>query len=145
MKAKKFISIIASLTIACSAFSAMSANVNARVVDPGIGVAQPNYSNAENVNSTLSISGKTATCTSDAKGKSGVTKIVATQYLEKKWPNAWLPVETWKKTVNSKSLSMTNTKSDLSSATYRVKTVFNVYKGDTYETITDISDSSAVK
>lgn len=140
---KKVISMIASLAIAVSTFSAMAVNVNAKVVDPGIDVAQPYYTYASRADSRISISGKTGTCTSICNG-SDVTKIEATQFIERKMPSYYLPLEMWTKTVNGNSLTMTNSRSSLVSDTYRCRTVFKVYKGSSYETFSEISPTAKV-
>lgn len=90
---------------------------------------QPRYAYTTSTTSTLIISGTTATCTSSAKGKTGVTKIEATQYLEKKISkDTWSSIDHWYASVDGNILEgMTNTKSDLSSGTYRLRTVFVVY------------------
>ena len=77
--------------------------------------------------SYLSINGKTAHCKSEAKGMEEVTKIEATQYLEKKTLWWWDPVDDWSLSVNGNNLEMTNYKSELGSGTYRLRTVFTVY------------------
>ncbi len=93
---------------------------------------QPRYAYTTSTTSTLIISGTTATCTSSAKGKTGVTKIEATQYLEKKISeDEWESIDHWHASVNGNILEgMTNTKSNLSSGTYRLRTVFVVYMGN---------------
>ncbi len=96
---------------------------------------QPRYAYTTSTTSTLIISGTTATCTSSAKGKTGVTKIEATQYLEKKISeDEWESIDHWHASVNGNILEgMTNTKSNLSSGTYRLRTVFVVYMGNSCE------------
>lgn len=94
---------------------------------PGDSVAQPLYAYTKSVRSNLSISGTTATCTSTVNGAANVTKIVATQYLQKKVLWWWTEVDHWPKTVNGNYLSMTNTKTGLDSGTYRVVVEATVY------------------
>ena len=68
-----------------------------------------------------------------------MTKIEATQYLEKKVLLWWSEVDSWNKTVNSNSLNMSNTKYNVGSGTYRLRTVFKVYSGSNSEEIEKIS------
>lgn len=51
-------------------------------------------------------------------------------------------MDSWSKTSTSSSLSMSNSKSDLDSGTYRVRTVFTVYVGSASE---EIETTSAEK
>lgn len=79
--------------------------------------------------SMLSISGTTATCFSKYLDGVSVAKVTITQSLEKHsflW--SWDTVGgSWSKTdTNAVSVTFTNTKSGLSSGTYRVKSVFTV-------------------
>lgn len=97
--------------------------------------------------SELSISGTTATCTSKVTGYSGITtKIVITQTLQKKNSSGkWEKVTSWETTVNSFKASVTNYAYNLSKGTYRLKSVFKVYSGSDYETITKYSSEKTVK
>ena len=99
------------------------------------------YAYAASVSSRLSISGQTATCISTAVGNSTVTKITAVQYLEKKSGSKWYSVtdEPWSASANNYTLTVSNSKSSLSSGTYRLRTVFTVYSGSDSETIEKIS------
>ncbi len=96
--------------------------------------------------SKLSISNKTASCKSVLTGLSTATKITATQYLEKKNGSKWGAVSggTWSDSTNKNSLTMSNSKSDLSSGTYRLRTVFKVYSGVSYETFEKTSSEVTV-
>lgn len=97
--------------------------------------------------SELSISGTTATCTSKVTGYPGVTtKIVITQTLQKKNSSGeWEKVTSWEKTVDGFTASVTNYAYNLSKGTYRLKSVFKVYSGSDYETITKYSSEKTVK
>jgi hypothetical protein len=101
------------------------------------------YENTSYVNSKLTISTKLGTCKSIITGRSGVSKIVITQKLQIKSSDTWKNVDTWTKTFSSSSATYTNTKSSLSSGTYRTRTVAKVYKGSKYETVS--ANSSTVK
>ena len=80
--------------------------------------------------SSLSISTTTATCKSSyVESNASVSSIKAEQTLEKKnlfGGYSAVSGASWTKTVNSKNLSMTNTQTNLSSGTYRLKTLFTV-------------------
>ena len=97
--------------------------------------------------STLTISGTTATCTSDATGYLGeTTKIVIDQILEQKGSgDTWSYVNSWSKTGIGHKGSATNYEYSLSKGkTYRLKTTFTVYCGTKYETIEKISSEKKV-
>ena len=96
--------------------------------------------------STLTISGTKATCVSKATGYSGeTTKIVMEQTLQKKTSSGgWSEVASWSETDTGYIGSATNTKSSLSSGTYRLKTVFTVYAGNDYEVLTKYSAEKTV-
>lgn len=77
----------------------------------------------------LIVSGKTAECVSKyLAGDSNVTKVVMTQSLEKQgffW--TWSKIDgEWTKSSDGSSMVLTNTVDELSTGTYRVKTVFTV-------------------
>lgn len=104
--------------------------------------AAPRYAYTTSVTSTLSVSSNTAYCKSTLRGDSTVTKIEAVQYLEKKNGTKWQTVSggTWNDSANSRYLTVSNSKSGLSSGTYRVRAVFTVYSGTSYETVEKISN-----
>lgn len=120
-------------------------NVYAVSEEPIFGGAEisPCYLYITNLSSDLTIKSKSATCKSTVLAKSGVTKIVVTQKLQKKSNDKWSAIATWSKTFTSYSLVYTNTKSSLSSGTYRTRTIAKVYKGSNYEKIT--KNSTTVK
>lgn len=105
------------------------------------GTLTPRYMYTSSIRSSLTISGSTATCTSEVKGYLGeTTKIVIEQVLEKEVsPDNWDEVDSWTNTVNSYRSSFTNTKTGLSSGTYRVTTISKVYVGESFEQITTYS------
>lgn len=101
---------------------------------------------AKSYTSDLSISGTTATCTSRASGDD-VKSITATQTLQKKSGSNWVAVSgaNWTKTVSISMLTMSNTKTGLSSGTYRLKTVFKFTNtSGQSETITVYSDEKEI-
>ena len=77
--------------------------------------------------SSLSVSGYTATCVSYGASVEAST-ITVTQTLEKYsgWLWFWDPVATWNKTEYGDSVSAYNRRGGLSSGTYRLCSVFTV-------------------
>lgn len=96
--------------------------------------------------STLTISGTTATCDSNATGYYGeTTKIAISQTLQKKTSDGkWEYVDSWSETDQGYKGSATNYKYNLSSGTYRLKSVFTVYAGNDSETIEKCSFEKTV-
>lgn len=139
---RKVISLLMSLLMCFS----LSVTASAQTVPTSI--VQPYYEKAFEAKSMLSISGTTATCESSARGDSDVTKIVAVQTLEKQgflWIWGTYDGTTWTKTVYSNTITMSNTKTGLSSGKYRLKTVFTLTdKNGKTETITVYSDEKSV-
>ena len=139
---KKVFSILAILLFCFS----LPMKASARTVPTSI--AQPYYEKAGDAKSNLYIDGTTATYKSDVMGDSDVVKIVAEQYLPKQgflWIWTTYDGAEWTKTVYSNTLTMSNTKTGLSSGKYRLKTVFTLTdkQGET-ETITVYSDEKSV-
>lgn len=112
-----------------------SAGVNAAEVNSEDNQIAPCYTYTGDVTSTLSINSKTATCNSYVTGLSGTTKIVVIQRLQKKIDGVWTTVARWEKTFTSKNAAYTNTKSSLSSGTYRNRTFADVYAGSNSERV----------
>lgn len=81
------------------------------------------------ITSTLTISSNTAYCKSSAAANSTVTKIEGTQYLEKKSGDNWVTVKDckWSDSEDMNYLTLSNSKSNLGSGTYRVRAVFTAY------------------
>lgn len=96
------------------------------------------YEYTQSANTFLNISSSIATCKFTFLGYSQVTKVVITMTLQQKTLFWWSTEETWTTTVYKEYASFTKTTS-VDSGTYRVKTVFTVYSGTDYETITDYS------
>lgn len=76
--------------------------------------------------SYLSLNGTTATCKSTFPTEPTVKSITITQTLEKSTLWWWDEINTWERTFNQSSATYTNSRSSLSSGTYRVKSVFTV-------------------
>lgn len=108
--------------------------------------ASPNWSYTNKCSHVFTVSGKTATVTSTCIGYSNITtKIFIIQVLEKKnSAGEWKNYAVWSTTIFNYAGSLTNTKSNLESGTYRLRTVFYVYSGSKYETITKYSASKTV-
>lgn len=139
---KKVFSVLAILLLCFS----LPVKASASVVS--VPVVQPYYEKAANASSELFISGTTATCQSSLRGYPDVVEITAVQTLEKQgflWIWSTYDNTTWSKTVNSSMLTMSNTKTGLSSGKYRLKTVFTLTdKQGKTETITIYSDERSV-
>ena len=136
---KKLICFLLTFVVSMSVFATMSVsayNEQDTVITESV---QPRYAYAESIYSYISINNGKATCTSRVTGMSAVTKIEATQYLEKKVNSSWEEVDHWDQTSYTKTLYMSNSKSNLDSGTYRVRTVATVYSGTDYEIVEDIS------
>ncbi len=97
------------------------------------------YAYTTSVTSTLNISNGTAYCKSSAKGNSTVTQIDGIQYLEKKNGDKWEVVDSWNDSSSRNSLNMNNSKDNIGSGTFRVRTVFTVYSGSSSEVVEKIS------
>lgn len=139
---KKVFSILAILLLC------FSLPVEASASTVTLAVVQPYYENANDARLEFSISGTTATFKSRVKGNSDVVKITAEQYLQKQgflWIWSTYDGAEWTKTVYSNTLTMSNTKTGLSSGKYRLKTIFTLTdkQGET-ETITVYSDEKSV-
>ncbi len=68
-----------------------------------------------------------------------VTQIDGIQYLEKQNGKNWDTVDSWSDSSKSNSLTMNNSKDNIGSGTYRVRTVFTVYSGSSSEVVEKIS------
>ncbi len=139
---RKVISLLMSLMMCFS----LPATASAQTVS--LGIVQPYYEKAYNAWTELSINGTTADLASNVRGYSDVVKITAEQSLQKQgflWIWSTYDGAEWTKTVYINTLTMSNTKTGLSSGKYRLKTVFKLTdsQGET-ETITVYSDEKSV-
>lgn len=145
MKFKKILAIV--LTALCL-FATVGTVACADAVSNPDDVISPAYEYADSVSSRLYISEQTATCRSDADG-CNVVSITVEQTLEKHsgWFWIWNSVDgaSWTKTVSTNTIRLSNTKTGLSSGTYRLKSVFTLTSssGKT-ETITVYSDEKKI-
>lgn len=142
---KKIMTTLLTAIILCMSFSvSASAETTALFADD----VAPAYEIAYNVTSSLSISGNTAYCTSKSDGINAVS-ITVVQKLEKYsgWFAIWNAVDgaSWTETFNNNTIYVANTKSGLSSGTYRLKSVFTLKaaNGKT-ETITVYSEEKTI-
>lgn len=139
---KKITAMILSVFLALSLFV-----VPAYAAEFNSGTASPAYEIGLNPTSDLTISGTTVTCFSRIISQSNV-KITAEQTLEKYWGLwFWTSVDgaSWTKTVNSNSITMSNTKSGLANGKYRLKTVFTLTNSSgKSETITVYSSEKKI-
>ena len=119
---------------------------NAAAAEP-YSIVSPLYEIAGDTYSDLYINGASATCSSNIQ-KSSAVKITAEQYLQKQgflWIWGTYGGAEWTKTVNTNTISMSNSKSGLESGKYRLKTVFTLTdKNGKTETITVYSDEKTV-
>lgn len=116
--------------------------------NPSIAIVSPLYDIANHATSDLVIVGTKAEYRSYALGNNAVT-ITVEQTLQKYsgWFWIWNNVDgaSWSKTVNGSSVSLSNTKSGLTSGKYRLKSVFTLTdKNGKTETITVYSDEKNV-
>lgn len=112
------------------------------------GEISPAYEIAQTVNSSLSINGTKATCTSTAYSDS-CASISVTHTLQKYsgWFWIWNDADnaSWSKTVNVNTICLVSTQNGLSSGKYRLKSVFSLTdKQGKTETITVYSDEKSV-
>lgn len=112
----------------------------------GKNTISPYYLYTYSVESNLTIVGDTAYCRSIIKGGSAVTQIDTTQYLEKKNGRKWEVVSngTWSDSKKEKSLTLSNSMSNLNSGTYRVRTVATVYSNNESELVEKTSEEVTV-
>ncbi|MCM1062684.1 MAG: hypothetical protein NC177_17055 [Ruminococcus flavefaciens] len=102
------------------------------------------YAHTTSVTSNLTISNGTAYCKSSAQGDSTVTQIDGIQYLEKKNGDDWNIVDSWSDSAKGNYLTMSNSKDNIGSGTFRVRTVFTVYSGSSSEVVEKISKEKTV-
>ena len=134
---KKLLSLLTTVVLMlCFSVSAFALEEEPPVPDDPV---EP-YMYTQAITSSLSISGNTATCVSQVIGKPGqVTLITITQKLQKKSGSDWTTVATWTKSYPPNTAVYINTKSGLSSGTYRVFTSAAVYHNTFPEFVTAYS------
>lgn len=136
---RKLICFMLTFVLSMSAFAVVSVSAYSEQDTVITDIVQPRYAYTESIYTYLSINNGKAICTSIVTGIPTVTKIEATQYLEKKVLWWWEEVDHWDKTVNGDNLYMSNSKENLDDGTYRVRTIATVYYGTDYEIVEDMS------
>lgn len=141
---KKIVTILISVMLIMMSVTYIS--VSAKNLDFGSNEITPFYLYTYKATSDLSVSGNNVQCDSMLMGYPDATKVNATQYLQKKNSTDWETVYngTWSSSSNGNYLVMTNSKSNLSSGTYRLKTIFVVFSGNEYEMITAYSSEKTI-
>ena len=146
----RFRQIVASAFTAAWLCTCFTTTVSAKTVSTFslVNSASPLYDIADCAYSELNIVGTKAECVSKASGDN-TAKISVEQTLQKYsgWFWIWDDVDgaLWTRTENMSSVRLSNTKSDLTSGTYRVKSVFTLTdKNGKTETITVYSDEQNV-
>ncbi len=137
---KKFVSCLAAVLMCCLIGGL---TLSAAVIPDG-GIASPCYSYTDRLTTTLSISNGKASCRTTIYGISGTTtKIVVTQYLEKKNGKSWDEVTSWTDTFNSWWCNDTNSYTVTESGTYRLRSEATVYSGSKSEDV-DITSTEQI-
>lgn len=147
MHLKKLIASLGAVMLLCLNFSVVSYADTITVTSLENYGISPAYEIANSCTSDLDIVNGTAYCTSIASGTDAVT-ITVTHTLEKYWGLwIWENVKgaTWTRTAYIGTVCLYNTKSDLKSGTYRVKSTFVLTDEDgESETITIYSNECKV-
>lgn len=142
---KRIFAVLISGIVLCTSMTASAyAETTSSYVDSSV---SPAYEIANKAQSELSISGRTAYCTSSASGIDTVS-ITVEQTLQKQgflWLWYEVPDASWTTTVDGNIISVDNIKDDLSDGKYRLKSVFTLTDstGET-ETITIYSAEKTV-
>lgn len=142
---KKFLAGI--LALACCLGTSAVALAKAPDVPNPPQIVSPRYATTNTVYSELSLSGSTATLTSRVDCKSGTTKVVITQVLQKKSGSGYSDVsgKSWTKTETKKAFSFKNTSSVSKGQTYRVKTTAKITGSGGTDTVTKYSAAVTCK
>lgn len=147
MHLKKLIASLGVAVLLCFNFSVVSYADTTTVTSLGNYGISPAYEIANSCTSDLDIVNGTAYCTSIASGTDAVT-ITVTHTLQKHWGLwIWESVKgaTWTRTADIGSVCLNNTKSNLKSGTYRVKSTFVLTdENGKSETITIYSNEQKV-
>lgn len=147
MHLKKLIASLGAVVLLCLNFSVVSYADTITVTSLGNYGISPAYEIANSCTSDLDIVNGTAYCTSIASGTDAVT-ITVTHTLQKYW-GLWIRESvkgaTWTRTADIGSVCLNNTKSNLKSGTYRVKSTFVLTnENGKSETITIYSNEQKV-
>lgn len=110
-------------------------------------VIAPRLDSGNTVQSELTISGQSASLASTVYGKTGTTKIVVTQVLQKKSGSRYSDVsgKSWTKTDSKKSLRVSNSCTVDKGVTYRMKTTAKITGSNGTDTVTKYSTAVTCK
>ncbi len=137
---KKVSAILTGLVLSVSCFCGMSAS--AAQIESDVSLLAE-Y--ARNYNSNLTITGTTATCSSSVIGYSSVTSIVINQTLQKQLSSGtWQFIEHWNGSFTGTTATMTNTRANLASGTYRIYTQITLITENDFEVLTKYSESKTL-
>lgn len=94
---------------------------------------------------SISVSGTTATCVTEISGKSSVSQVSINQTLQRKDSSGrWQYITNWNKTYTSSYGKSQNSKSSLSSGTYRQMSQIVLLVGTTLEHFTLYSEEVTI-
>lgn len=138
---KRIMALLCSFTLLGS--FAVAEYANAAVIQP----VSPAYSYTYSCSSDLYASGSTITCESTLCGYSGTTtKIEVFQTLQMlNSYGTWNDMCHWRDTSYTFYASVTNNRYSSANGTYRLRTIFTVYSGTNYETITKYSNNKTLQ
>ena len=122
---------------------AVAERAAAAVIQP----VSPAYSYTSSCSSDLYVSGTTLSCGSTLFGYSGTTtKIEVFQTLQMlNSYGTWNDMCHWRDTSYTFNASVTNNRYSSANGTYRLRTIFTVYSGTNYETITKYSNNKTLQ
>lgn len=142
---KKAISSLLALAC-CLSFPAAALAQTPETADQ-MQIVAPRLDSGNAVDSSLSISGASASLSSTVDGKAGTTKIVVTQVLQKKSGSRYSDVsgKSWTKTESKKSLRFSNSCTVDKGVTYRVKTTAKITGSKGTDTVTKYSTAVTCK
>ncbi len=137
---KRLSAVLVALVVSASCYCGMSAS--AAQVEPDVSITSE-YS--YNSSSELTITGTTAQCVSKVKGKAAVTSIVINQTLQKQLSTGkWQFIEHWNGSFTGSSATLTNTRANLESGTYRIYTQITLSTANDFEVLTKYSTSKTL-
>ncbi len=137
---KRLSAVLVALVLSASCFCGMSAS--AAQIEPDVSI---NTVYASDFDSELTITGTTAKCVSTAEGKTAVTSIVINQTLQKQLSTGkWQFIEHWNGSFTGSSATLTNTRANLESGTYRIYTQITLSTANDFEVLTKYSTSKTL-
>lgn len=135
------------LALACCLSFPAAALAESPQTTEQVQIAAPRLDTGNSVQSELTISGQSASLASTVYGKTGTTKIVVTQVLQKKSGSRYSDVsgKSWTKTDSKKSLRVSNSCTVDKGVTYRVKTTAKITGSNGTDTVTKYSTAVTCK